>query len=126
MLELVAIAIGGALGAVVRSVANNFISGFFSTDFPFGILIVNITGSFLMGICFELLAEENLFGELPKQLLMVGFLGAFTTFSTFSLQIFALLESGRVLAAALYILSSVLLSVIALASGIFMLRELNT
>ena len=79
-----------------------------------------------MGVCFELLTDENLFDELPKQLLMVGFLGAFTTFSTFSLQIFALLESGRVLAAALYILSSVLLSVIALASGIFMLRELNT
>ena len=126
LLEFFAIAVGGALGAVSRYSLGNLVNHLFGTDYPYSILLVNVLGSFLMGICFELLVEAPIFPAVWRSFLMVGFLGAFTTFSTFSMQVLGLFESGRMLAALSYVLLSVTLSIIAVAIGIFICRELTT
>jgi len=120
--EIAAIAVGGALGALSRFWATNLANIIFGTEFPYGILIVNITGSFAIGIVFILLIERALLPTFWGAGLVVGFLGAFTTFSTFSLQALGLLESGRLFAGAIYIAGSVIICILAAALGMFIGR----
>jgi len=122
MNEVAAIAVGGALGALSRFWAVNLVSIWFEDDFPYGILIVNIVGSFLIGIVFVFLVERTLVPGVWRSAVMVGFLGAFTTFSAFSLQTLGLLEAGRLIAASMYIASSVIMCILAAALGIFIAR----
>jgi CrcB protein len=122
MSEIIAIAVGGALGALSRFWATNLAELLFGTDFPYGILIVNIAGSFAIGIVFILLVERSLLPNILGAGLMVGFLGAFTTFSTFSLQALGLMESGRFFAAAMYIAGSVIICILAAALGMLIAR----
>jgi CrcB protein len=122
MSEIIAIAVGGALGALSRFWATNLAELLFGTDFPYGILFVNIAGSFAIGIVFILLVERSLLPNILGAGLMVGFLGAFTTFSTFSLQALGLMESGRLFAAALYIAGSVIICILAAALGMLIGR----
>jgi CrcB protein len=122
MSEIVAIAVGGALGALSRFWATNLANIVFGTDFPYGILIINILGSFAIGILFILLVERSLIPSALGAGLIVGFLGAFTTFSTFSLQALGLLESGRLAAAAFYIGGSVVICIAAAALGMYVGR----
>ncbi|HIG43522.1 MAG: fluoride efflux transporter CrcB [bacterium] len=126
MAELVAIAIGGALGAVARFSLGNVINGLVGTQFPYGILLVNVLGSLLIGVFFELLVEDRLFPPVYRSVIIVGFLGAFTTFSTFSMQVVGLLETGRFGTAAIYTIASVALSVVAVILGIFVTRQLTS
>jgi CrcB protein len=122
MSEIIAIAVGGAFGALSRFWATNLANLLFGTDFPYGILIVNIAGSFAIGIVFILLVERSLLPTILGAGIMVGFLGAFTTFSTFSLQALGLMESGRFFAAALYIGGSVIICILAAALGMLIAR----
>lgn len=124
-MELVAIAIGGAFGAVARFSLGGVINDLLGTNFPYGILIVNVLGSFLMGIGFELLVENPVFHGIWRSMLLVGFLGAFTTFSTFSSQVLGLIEAGRIVDGMIYILASVCLSILAVVIGIFICRQLT-
>jgi CrcB protein len=120
--EIIAITVGGALGALSRFWATNLANLLFGTDFPYGILIVNIAGSFAIGIVFILVVERSLLPTFLGAGLMVGFLGAFTTFSTFSLQALGLIESGRFFAAAMYIAGSVIICILAAALGMLIAR----
>lgn len=123
MQTILAIAAGGAIGAVMRHFANHAVSQQFGTDFPYGILSVNVIGSVLMGIMIGVFAH---FWQPPadvKAFLTVGFLGAFTTFSTFSLDVITLYERGAVMAAASYIGVSVILSVLGLFAGLLLIRQ---
>jgi len=126
MWEILAVASGGALGAVTRHGLNTLAAGWFGSHFPYGILIINVLGSLLMGVLFVLLLERSMLPTIWRSILMVGALGAFTTFSTFSLQAFELIESGRLLAGSIYILSSVFLCLIAVLIGIYLTRELTS
>ncbi len=126
MSELLAIAIGGALGAVARFSLGNLINYFLGTHFPFSILIVNVLGSFLIGICFELMVEDSILPPIYRSVVIVGFLGAFTTFSAFSMQTVGLLETGRFGAAMIYVVGSVVLSVVAVIPGVFACRQLTS
>lgn len=126
MTELIAIALGGALGAVARFLLGNAANDWFGTEFPYGILIINVLGSLCMGILFVMLVEKSFLPAIWRSTLLVGFLGAFTTFSTFSLQTLSLIETGRVAAAAGYVISSVTLCIFAVTIGIFVTRELTT
>ncbi len=124
MNEIVAIGLGGAVGAMARHGVAHACNILFGTNFPYGTLIVNVAGSFLIGIIFVLLVERALLPPVWRSILIVGFLGAFTTFSTFSLQTLALFEEGRAGAALVYVGSSVIICVLAAALGLVLARQL--
>jgi CrcB protein len=119
---ILAIAAGGAIGAVARYVAAAQIGHWLGTGFPWGILLVNIAGSFLMGVLVEAMTLVWSPSAELRALLVVGVLGAFTTFSTFALDIVTVLERGQILLAALYIGASVGLAVLALLGGMGLIR----
>ena len=126
MNELFAIALGGALGSVARYVLGESVTGLLGEAFPWGIFVVNVIGCLAIGVLFVLLVETGNEGTGAwRSFLMVGFLGAFTTFSTFSLQTLALLETGRWLVAASYALGSLLSCLAAVAIGVWLARFLS-
>ncbi len=126
MNAVIAIALGGALGSVARYGLTIFCEHLFGRDFPYGIFIANIAGSFAIGICCVLLLERALLSEAGRLFVMVGLLGAFTTFSTFSLQAIGLIQEARLVAAAAYIGGSVLLSIAAAYLAMVVTRQLVT
>ena len=125
MTELFAIAIGGAIGALARHGVAALGNSWFGTGFPYGTLMANVIGSLLIGIAYVLLVERAALSPAARAAIIVGFLGALTTFSTYSLQAVALLEEGRPGAAALYIVGSVLLCLSATAAAIWATRTLS-
>ena len=123
---IAAIAIGGAIGAVARHLVGVQMLRLLGSGFPWGTLTVNVVGSFAMGALVELMAIRWSVGPELRAFMTVGILGAFTTFSTFSLDIAVLGERGEVLPAGLYVLLSVGLSISALFFGLWLFRQLLT
>ncbi|MCP5246441.1 MAG: fluoride efflux transporter CrcB [Burkholderiales bacterium] len=120
---LAAIGIGGALGAISRYGVSLAALHLFGHGFPWGTLIVNIAGSFLMGALIAVFAHMWHPSETWRLFLVTGFLGGFTTFSTFSLDIVSLYERGELLTAGLYAMASVVLSIGALFGGLALIRN---
>ncbi|GGE10494.1 camphor resistance protein CrcB [Gemmobacter megaterium] len=114
------VALGGAVGAVARFVTVSGIARLAGTGFPLGTMVVNVAGSFLMGVLWIWLEARGLTRLAP--LLMAGVLGGFTTFSAFSLDVLRLWDTGETLAAAGYAMGSVMLSVGALVAGATLMR----
>jgi len=125
MATILAIAVGGGIGSVARYLLTLWCERLLGEDFPYGIFLANIIGSFAIGICFVILLERAALPEIARSLLMVGFLGGFTTFSTFSLQTIGMLQAGRWLEAGVYIFGSVLLSILGAWAGIVLARQLG-
>jgi CrcB protein len=108
MNQLIVIALGGACGAVVRFLVASGVYQWLGRDFPYGTLVVNIVGSFLIGLLTEALILHRIsIGLEYRAAILIGFIGAFTTFSTFSLETFYLLEQGSFSKALLNIAFSV-------------------
>lgn len=125
MLSLMYVAFGGALGSMARYIAMSLIGKMHNTPFPYGTFAVNISGSFLMGIWIAVIAL--LLPDRQKDLHLlfaVGVLGGFTTFSTFSLDAFMLVEKGLFVQAATYIVGSVVLSMLALFAAMLLVQKL--
>ncbi len=95
------IAIGGATGALARYGITGALHNAFGTQFPYGTLVVNMLGSFSLGIIYVLVEEKHWLGPEWRALIAIGLLGALTTFSTFSLETIKLLSSGAVIRALL-------------------------
>ena len=91
-----AVAIGGALGSMARYALSAWIFDVSSHKFPYATLTVNVIGSFVMGILFVIIVEKAALPAEMRSLLMIGFLGAFTTFSAFSLDALGLWQNGHV------------------------------
>lgn len=126
MKVLLAVAIGGAIGAIARfQLSQSFIKSF-SGDFIYNIMVANIVGCFLMGVCYEFMNLKMNVGVEWRAFFMVGILGAFTTFSSFALDVFILVERGNFLNASMYILSSVVFSILGLFIGIYIMRTIFT
>ena len=123
MKQLLMVAAGGAVGATARYLVYVLAGQFLGTGFPFGTLIVNIVGSFIMGVLVEGMALAWTIGEQMRLFLAVGVLGAFTTFSTFSLDVGLLYERGRITLIALYVSVSVIGSIGALFLGMYLIRR---
>ena len=116
--QTLAIMMGGALGALLRYLISNAIYDWLGRSFPWGTLGVNVFGSFLMGLLSLLLLERWQIDPAIKLMILVGFLGAFTTFSTFSMETFHLLQQGHPLKAVINSLLSVVFCVFAVWLGI--------
>lgn len=112
MKYLLFIALGGASGAVSRHLLANWIHGLWEGKLPLGTLLVNVIGSFAIGIVYVLVVERQLVHADWRGVLMVGFLGAFTTFSTFSLETIALMEAGHSVQAVGYMFGSAVVCVL--------------
>ncbi|OAB56105.1 protein CrcB [Phormidium willei BDU 130791] len=121
---ILAIAAGGAVGALARHFLAQQVMHLTGGGFPWGILTANVLGSFLMGLLVEVSALVWQPGAALRAFLAVGFLGAFTTFSTFALDVALLYERGALALAGLYVALSVLLSVGGLFFGLWLVRSL--
>ncbi|MCB6180037.1 fluoride efflux transporter CrcB [Rhodobacter sp. Har01] len=117
---LVQVALGGALGSSARYIVNVTSGRLLGTGFPYATLIVNVVGSFLMGLLVVALAEK--FGNRYAPFLMTGVLGGFTTFSAFSLDTLTLYERGQTGLALLYVAASITLSLAAIALALHLFR----
>jgi CrcB protein len=124
MYTYIAVAIGGALGAMSRYWLSTLVETYNSSSFPYGTFLVNVIGSFLIGVCFIVFVEKLHLVDQWRPLLVIGFLGALTTFSTYSLDALLLFQQGHYNTALLYVVSSVLLSLFAAYSGIQLTRVL--
>lgn len=120
---IAAVGLGGALGAILRHSVNVTALKIFGDGFPWGTLTVNVVGSFLMGALIVLFAHTWQPSPAIKMFFVTGLLGAFTTFSTFSLDFSALWERGAFGPAALYAAGSVVLSIGALFLAMALVRH---
>lgn len=124
MLPLLYVALAGGIGSVARYLSMSFIGRIAGGNFPYATLAVNVLGSFIMGLWIAMMV--NFLPEKSKDLHLlfaVGFLGGFTTFSTFSLDIFYLAERCQYTQVLIYIFLSVLLSILALTFGVLLVRQ---
>ena len=122
MSQIVAIALGGALGSVGRFLVAGWVGRVLGVNFPWGTLAVNVVGGLVMGLLVGLMAQVWSVSPAIRAFLTVGVLGGFTTFSAFSLETVLLLQRGDILAALAYIASSVVLSVGAVWCGLRLIR----
>jgi CrcB protein len=120
---LLAVAVGGGLGAMLRYVLAGMIQHP-NVQFPVGIMVVNITGGLAMGLIIELSALKIQMSPEMRAFLTTGILGGYTTFSTFSLDSVLLIERGEYGGAALYIVGSAVLSILAVFAGMWAVRAL--
>lgn len=118
---LFSIMLGGALGALARFGLNAGVMMLFNRGFPWGIFVANVLGSFLMGVLWVFF-ETHLQLTTWRAFAITGFLGALTTFSSFSLDTVQLLMAGRMSAALLNVLLNVVLCLLATGAGIWMMR----
>ena len=116
------IALGGAFGALGRYGMTKWINGYWQQSFPLATMLVNVLGCILMGVAFVIVSERMPSLAAYRPLVMVGFLGAFTTFSTFSLEIVSLIDAQAWLSALSYLLLSCILGVVGLVIGMAMAR----
>jgi CrcB protein len=122
---LAAVAIGGSLGSVARYLVAIGAGRLVGTEFPWGTLVINIVGSFLIGVFAESFALSWNASQAMRVFLTVGICGGFTTFSTFSLDAIVLMQRGELWAAGAYIAASVALSILALSGGLLLVRALT-
>jgi len=120
--NIISIMIGGALGAIARYQLGAWISTKWNQGFPVHTLIINITGAFLLGFLNILFTERFKIDPMWSLGIGVGFLGAYTTFSTLSYEVFTLLESGSYITAGLYVFLSLLLGLLFAALGVGLAR----
>ena len=124
MNQVLAIAGGGAVGALLRYWVSSGVYLLAGRDFPYGTLVVNVLGSLLMGFLYIWLLERTLGGVAMRAFVLIGLLGAFTTFSTFSIETLNLMEAGQMGRAILNTLMSVVLCIGAAAMGVMLARQL--
>ena len=124
MLNYVAVALGGMVGCCTRYALTQWLQALFGRSFPAATLIINVLGSFLMGLLFFLTVERIVMSPTVRTGILTGGLGGLTTFSTFSMEALLLAENGQTGRALLYILLSVVLGVTAAFVGATLARNL--
>ena len=114
---IIAIFLGGGCGALSRYLIIDQINKISSNSFPYGTTLVNVLGAFLIGIIYYLFISKIIINEQLKVFITIGFLGGFTTFSSFNLDFFKLIESGSIFLAIIYALASFLVTIVAFYIG---------
>ncbi len=123
MLQVIAIAGGGAVGALLRFWVSTGVYQLLGRSFPWGTLAVNVIGSFMMGLLFVLFLERTMVSGELRGAVLIGLLGAFTTFSTFSIETLTLIEQADYLKALLNALLSVTVCILACWAGLALGRQ---
>ncbi len=123
---VITVAAGGAAGAALRYLAMVAVGRVLGAGFPYGTLVVNILGCLALGALIEIMALSWSVGLELRAFLVVGVLGGFTTFSAFAMDSVYLAERGQLLAAGLYMASSVVVSIAAFLAGLMALRAILT
>ena len=121
-MNLMMIALGGALGAVSRFLLGNAVSKAIGSALPYGTFVVNVIGCFAMGLLMTIIVDREMLPAAWRLFLCVGFLGGFTTFSSFAYEGLMLLNEGRLLAVLTYVGGSVGLGLVAAAAGVLCAR----
>ncbi len=123
MKQVLAIAAGGALGSVLRFWMSGWVAGMLGRGFPYGTLLVNVSGSLLMGFLYVVLIDKFNASAEWRAVLLIGLLGGFTTFSSFSMETFNLLEAGETFKALMNIILSVAVCLAATWLGVVVGRQ---
>jgi len=121
-MDIILVALGGACGAVSRYLVGNVVGKTLGSALPYGTLVINVVGCFFMGLLMTAIVEKQILPPAARLLLCVGFLGGFTTFSSFGYETFALLTSGKLGVALGYAGGSVILGILAAACGVYAAR----
>jgi len=124
MRQALAIAAGGAIGSLLRYWVSSGTHAVLGRGFPYGTLTVNILGSLLMGFLYIWLLDRIAAGPVLRAFLLIGVLGGFTTFSSFSIESLNLIEAGHLLKALVNVLLSVTVCIAAAGLGVLMARQL--
>lgn len=117
-MPLILIGIGGFAGAIARYLVDGAVSARLAGAFPWGTLVVNLSGSFLLGLLFALSAERAILPAEVRGPVLIGFVGAYTTFSTYMLESWRLIEGGAFALALGNVLGSVALGLVAVFAGL--------
>ena len=132
MYTLLLVGIGGFIGAILRYILGGWIQNSF-VNFPVGTLVINVTGSFFLGLIMYLSEYQGLFGEETRIFLTIGVIGAYTTLSTFGYESFRLLDDSKITLMAINLVATVLFSmlavylgkIVALSFGLILLRGIK-
>jgi fluoride exporter len=125
MNKYLVVGIGGFLGAIARFWLGGYISNRMGTRFPWGTFVINITGSFLIGFILTLLAERTHWSPNWRYLIPIGFIGAYTTFSTFEYETFRSIQDGELFVAGLNVALSVVIGFISVWLGVIAGRTIT-
>ncbi|HTS57291.1 MAG TPA: fluoride efflux transporter CrcB [Terriglobales bacterium] len=108
MLKYFMVGVGGCLGSILRFWLGSYIGGRLGSRFPYGTFVINVTGSFLIGLVLTTLAERTQWSPNWRYLIPIGFIGGYTTFSTFEYETLRLVQDGQMVAAMLNVVMSVM------------------
>src|SRR3989338_8924310 len=122
MLKLFILGIAGAAGTISRYLLGGWTHQLFGAEFPYGTLVVNISGCLAIGFLGTLAEERFLISPQIRTALLIGFLGAFTTFSSFAYETWSMFKNGEVMMAGLNVLASVITCFVGLLIGVFLAR----
>lgn len=118
MLKYVLVGVGGCLGSILRFWLGSYIGEKMGTRFPYGTFVINVTGSFLIGLIFALLTAKTQWSPNWRYLIPIGFIGGYTTFSSFEYETLRTIQDGQLGLALLYIGLSVFIGFVAVWGGV--------
>jgi fluoride exporter len=118
LLKYVMVGMGGALGSILRFWLGSYIGERMGTRFPYGTLVINVSGSFLIGLVFAILTEGAPWSPNWRYLIPIGFIGGYTTFSSFEFEAFRTIQDGQLGLGLLYVAVSVIAGFIAVWGGV--------
>ena len=125
MLKVIIVGFGGFFGSVFRYLIYLLSNNLIGYSFPFGTILVNIIGCFLIGLTYQIFSDMISLSDNLKLFMTIGFLGGFTTFSAFSLDVFLLYQSNSKLVAIIYIFITLVLSLLAMLGGMWIFKVYN-